>query len=113
MPESYQTDLACPGCGHGMYSNGHTMYCETEGCAFNIFKPSGEPEDDAPGLQFLPPDERERIYREGVDDYRVGKQFHESPYASSLSAVSDADYQRGYEWRRGWNDAAIGRVAKP
>lgn len=106
---SEKTDLLCPGCSRPMRTNGLTMFCETEGCDLNMFKPS----DGAlftVDLQSLAPEEIERIYREGVADYHAGKEFHEGPYAKSGADVSDAEYQRGYEWRRGWNDAALGKA---
>jgi hypothetical protein len=91
-----------------MYTNGYTMYCETPGCAFNSFKPTGQT------IQTSLPDvlaaaEVERIYREGYDAHHAGLQFHESPYARAGADVPDDDYQRGMEWRRGWNDAALGK----
>ncbi len=62
-------------------------------------------------VNVLPLDEAVRCYLEGLDDYRAGKQFHEGPYAKPRDAPDD-EYQRGYEWRRGWNDAAMGRAGK-
>jgi hypothetical protein len=35
--------------------------------------------------------------------------FHETPYARLGDAVPTAEYEQGREWRRGWNDAALGR----
>ena len=49
-----------------------------------------------------------RIYREGAAAYADGSYFHESPYKHAGDAsCSEEDYERGYHWRRGWNDAAL------
>lgn len=61
-------------------------------------------------VDVLPLDEAVRCFLEGVDAHREGRQFHEGPYAKSGDDVSEEDYQRGYEWRRGWNEAALGRA---
>lgn len=105
------TDVACPGCGEPMRSNGYTMFCEKPGCAFNSFKPRHQP-PDYPIPRVLDRSEEERIYLQGVNDYHAGKQFHQSPYPASGQKVPDDEYQRGYEWRRGWNDAACGKAPK-
>lgn len=55
-------------------------------------------------------DEAVRCFLEGVDAQRAGKQFHEGPYAKPSDDVAEEEYQRGYEWRRGWNEAALGRA---
>jgi hypothetical protein len=47
-----------------------------------------------------------RCYHEGVDAFASGKEFYESPYPHDASC-SEEDYERGYHWRRGWNDAAL------
>jgi hypothetical protein len=91
-----------------MMSNGYTMYCETSDCAFHIFTPTAEPENTLPDV--LSKEEVERIYREGVGAQRRGLQFHEGPYAKPGTDAPDDEYQRGVEWRRGWNDAALGEV---
>lgn len=49
-------------------------------------------------------------YLDGYDDFNAGKQFHQTPYAKLGDKVSDAEYLQGMEWRRGWNDAALGRA---
>lgn len=50
-------------------------------------------------------------YVDGYDDYNAGKQFHETRYARVGDAlVSNPEYTKGAEWRRGWNDAALGRA---
>ena len=47
-------------------------------------------------------------YREGAQAYRDGKYFHESPHARAGDTLcSDEDYERGFHWRRGWNDVAL------
>jgi hypothetical protein len=51
-----------------------------------------------------------RCFLEGVDAYHAGGQFHEGPYAKPGGDVGDDEYQRGYEWRKGWNEAALGRA---
>jgi len=56
----------------------------------------------------LAPEEVERIYQEGRADYRRGLLFHEGSYAKPGDAATLEEYQRGYEWRRGWNDEALG-----
>jgi hypothetical protein len=61
-------------------------------------------------VNVLPAAEVERIYAEGVADYYAGKAFHETRYPTSFQAETLDDYQRGYEWRRGWNDGALGRA---
>jgi hypothetical protein len=58
-------------------------------------------------LDVLDQAEVARIYQEGRAAYRAGKYFHESPYAHAGASVPDDEYQRGYEWRRGWNDDAL------
>lgn len=55
----------------------------------------------------LADEEVERIYSQGMGAWCEGLQFHECPYAKAGENVPDDEYQRGYEWRRGWNDAAI------
>lgn len=58
-------------------------------------------------------DEAVRCYREGVAAYRAGKFFHDIPYPHSGDReCSDEDYERGYHWRRGWNDTALADGAK-
>jgi hypothetical protein len=90
-----------------MMTNGHTMYCTTEACPFYMADPPA-PESSLPAV--LARDEVERVWREGVNAYHAGLQFHQSPYAHSGADVPDDEYQRGVEWRRGWNDAALGRA---
>lgn len=110
-----RTDVPCPVCLRPMCTNGYTMYCENPACAFNFFKPgdaAGE-EPKYPVRQVLPVEEAERIYREGYEDYQRGVQFHEGRYAKPGDTVNDSEYQRGYEWRRGWNDAALGKEPRP
>ncbi|MBA3243364.1 MAG: hypothetical protein H0T60_19245, partial [Acidobacteria bacterium] len=55
----------------------------------------------------LPREEVIRVYREGVRAWRAGLQFHEGPYAKAAEDVPDDEYQRGMEWRRGWNQQAL------
>lgn len=53
-----------------------------------------------------------QLFREGRAAYFAGKQFHESPYAHAGDQVcSDEDYERGYHWRCGWNQAALAERA--
>ena len=106
-------DVPCPGCGRPMRSNGYTMYCETAGCVFNFFKPVVDHLQVTILPSVLKASEVERVYREGFEAFRRGLQFHECPYAKSGADVPDDDYQRGVEWRRGWNDAALGSEARP
>lgn len=61
-------------------------------------------------VNVLPTEEAVRCFFEGVEAQRAGKQFHEGPYARPGEGVGDDEYQRGYEWRKGWNEAALGRV---
>jgi hypothetical protein len=55
----------------------------------------------------LDPEEVERIYQEGRADYRRSLLFHQGPYGKPRDAATLEEYQRGYEWRRGWNDEAL------
>lgn len=103
-----RTDVACPGCGKPMMTNGHTMYCETTGCMFYAAEPPAVPESTLPDV--LSSEEVERVWSEGVKAYHAGLLFHQGPYAKAGSDVPDDEYQRGVEWRRGWNDAACGRA---
>ena len=61
-------------------------------------------------LNALPVEEAVKCIFEGIDAHRAGKQFHEGTYAKPGTGVPDDEYQRGYEWRKGWNEAALGRV---
>jgi hypothetical protein len=106
----YRTPVFCPGCGQGMMTNGYTMYCDGPDCVLYSLTPEASEVDTGFPLTVLTPDEAELIYREGVAAFHEGKQFHEGPYAKSGTDVPDDEYQRGYEWRRGWNDAALGRA---
>jgi hypothetical protein len=65
------------------------------------------PKENYPVPYVLDDDEVEKIYNEGLQAFKERKEFHESPYAKAGTDVPDDEYQRGYEWRRGWNDAAI------
>ena len=43
MPvKPYKTDVCCPGCDRMLWSNGMTMFCNWESCAF--FMPLARPE---------------------------------------------------------------------
>jgi hypothetical protein len=56
----------------------------------------------------LEPRAAANIYREGVTAFRDGLQFHENPHAKAgESGVTDAEYQKGVEWRSGWNAQAL------
>lgn len=57
----------------------------------------------------LSAEETDRVYQEGYRARKVLRQeiFH-SPYPKAGDGLcSKEDYERGVQWRRGWNDAAL------